>query len=142
MRSDPYQASNFVIEIEGLVVGSFSECSGLEVESEVQEYQEGGVNDYVHRFAGATRYPPLVLRRGITLSGVLWRWYQMTAAGQVSRRNGTIFLLGREHIPVVAWDFSDAFPYKWSGPELRADLASVAFESVELTHRGLRRTEI
>ena len=142
MRSDPYQASNFVIEIEGLVVGGFSECSGLEVESEMQEYQEGGVNDYVHRFAGATRYPPLVLRRGITLSSVLWRWYQMTAAGQVNRRNGTIFLLNREHIRVVAWDFKDAFPCKWSGPELRADLASVAFESVELTHRGLRRTEI
>src|SRR5690242_15969264 len=100
MRSDPYQASNFVIEIEGLLAGGFSECSGLEVESEVQEYQEGGVNDYVHRFAGATRYPPLVLRRGITLSGVLWRWYQMTAAGQVSRRNGTIFLLDREHVRV------------------------------------------
>jgi phage tail-like protein len=142
MRSDPYHASNFVIEIEGLLAGGFSECSGLEVESEVQEYQEGGVNDYVHRFAGVTRYPPLVLRRGVTLSGVLWRWYQMTAAGQVNRRNGTIFLLNRQHLPVVAWDFRDAFPYKWSGPELRADQASVAFESVELTHRGLRRTEI
>jgi phage tail-like protein len=137
MRSDPYQASNFVIEIEGLLVGGFSECSGLEVESEVQEHREGGVNDYVHRFAGATRYPPLVLRRGITLSDVLWRWYRMTTAGQVRRRNGTIFLLNRAHIAVVSWDFKDAFPYKWSGPELRAEMASVAFESVELAHRGL-----
>jgi phage tail-like protein len=137
MRFDPYQASNFVIEIEGLLAGGFSECSGLEVESEMQEYREGGVNDYVHRFAGPTRYPPLVLRHGITLSDILWRWYQMTSAGQVKRRNGTIFLLNSEHIPVVAWVLRDAFPYKWTGPELRADTANVAFESVELAHRGL-----
>ena len=39
LRLDPYQASNFVIEIEGLLVGGFSECSGLEVEVEVEEYR-------------------------------------------------------------------------------------------------------
>jgi phage tail-like protein len=139
MRSDPYQGCNFVIEIEGLLVGGFSECSGLEVETELVDYREGGVNDYVHRFAGATRSPPLVLRHGITPADGLWRWYRMTVAGQVVRRNGTIFLLDNAHHTAVQWDFKDAFPYKWSGPELRAEAASIAFESVELAHRGLSR---
>jgi phage tail-like protein len=138
MRSDPYQGCNFVVEIEGLLVGGFSECSGLEVETEIAEYHEGGVNDYVHRFAGAVKLPPpLVLRHGITSGDGLWRWYQMTAAGQVVRRNGTIFLLDSARAAVVQWDFRDAFPYKWTGPELRAEAASIAFESVELAHRGL-----
>jgi phage tail-like protein len=137
MRSDPYQGCNFVIEIEGLLIGGFSECSGLEVETELFEYREGGLNDHIHRFAGGTRSPPLVLRHGITSADGLWRWYQMTAAGQVARRNGTIFLLGNDHAAVIQWDFRDAFPYKWTGPELRAEAASVAFESVELAHRGL-----
>ena len=57
MRSDPYQGCNFVIEIEGLLVGGFSECSGLEVETELVDYREGGVNDYIHRFAGGTDPP-------------------------------------------------------------------------------------
>ena len=138
MRSDPYQGCNFVIEIEGLLVGGFSECSGLEVETELVDYREGGVNDYIHRFAGGTRSPALVLRHGITSGDGLWRWYQMTAAGQVVRRNGTIFLLDSAHVAAIQWDFKDAFPYKWTGPELRAEAASIAFESVELAHRGLR----
>jgi phage tail-like protein len=111
MRSDPYQGCNFIIEIEGLLVGGFSECSGLEAETEVIDYREGGVNDYIHRFAGGTRYPPLVLRHGITSSDGLWRWYQMTAAGQVVRRNGTIFLLDKAHDAAIQWNFKDAFPY-------------------------------
>jgi phage tail-like protein len=137
MRSDPYQGCNFTIEIEGLLVGGFSECSGLEVETELVEYHEGGVNDYVHRFAGRTRSAPLVLRRGITVADGLWRWYQMTAAGQVVRRNGTIFLLEGAYGAGLHWNFKEAFPYKWTGPDLRADASSVAFESIELSHRGL-----
>ena len=37
------------------------------------------------------------------------------------------------------WDFKEAFPVKWTGPDLRADSGSVAIESVELAHRGLSR---
>ena len=40
--SDPYQVFSFLIEIDGLVVGGFSECSGLAVETEIFEYREGG----------------------------------------------------------------------------------------------------
>ena len=99
-----------------MLVGGFSECSGLEVETELVEYHEGGVNDYVHRFAGGTRSAPLVLRRGITVADGLWRWYQRTAAGQVVRRNGTIFLLEGAYGAGLQWNFKDAFPYKWTGP--------------------------
>jgi phage tail-like protein len=140
MRSDPYLGCNFLIAIEGLVVGGFSECSGLEVETEVVPYREGGVNDYIHRFAGATSSPPLVLRHGITSGGELWLWCQMTAAGQIDRRNGTIFLHDTGGTAVIQWDFREAFPHKWTGPELRAETASVAFETIELAHRGLRRS--
>jgi phage tail-like protein len=142
MRSDPYLGCNFVIEIEGLLVGGFSECSGLQVESELVPYREGGVNDYIHRFAGPTGSSSLVLRHGITSGDGLWRWHQMTASGQVVRRNGTIFLLDSANVAAIQWDFRDAFPYKWTGPELHADAASVAFESIELAHRGLRMSAV
>ena len=33
-RKDPYMAFNFVVEIEGLTVGGFSEVSGLQIETE------------------------------------------------------------------------------------------------------------
>ena len=139
LRLDPYQASNFVIEIEGLLVGGFSECSGLEVEVEVEEYREGGQNDFVHRFAGRTKHPLLVLKHGMSPIDGLWGWHQDVSAGAIERRNGTIYLLNKEQLPLMQWNFRDAFPVKWTGPVLNAASSAVAFESVELAHHGLTR---
>ena len=142
IRADPYQAFNFLIEIEGILAGGFSECSGLQVETETIEYREGGLNDYMHRFAGPTKYPPLILKHGLTQIDGLWAWHQDVAQGKIERRNGTIYLLDKQHIPVIWWDFKEAFPVKWTGPELRADSGNVAIESVELAHRGLSRPRL
>jgi phage tail-like protein len=139
VRLDPYQAVNFLVEIEGLLTGGFTECTGLEVETEYFDYREGGLNDYVHRFAGPTKYPPLILKHGITPIDGLWNWHQEVTQGIINRKNGTIYLLDKMHVPVIYWNFKEAYPVKYTGPDFRADAASVAFESVELTHRGLSR---
>lgn len=139
VRLDPYQAGSFVIEVQGLIVGGFSECSGLQIETEFHDYREGGVNEYVHRFAGPTKYPPLVLKHGLTAIDGLWAWHQDVMERKIERRNGAIFLLNKQQLPVLWWEFKEAIPVKWTGPDLRADSAAVAFESVELSHRGLTR---
>jgi len=142
VRLDPYQVFNFMVEIEGVLAGAFSECSGLAVETEFFDYREGGQNDYVHRLAGPTKYPPLVLKHGLTQIDGLWTWHQDIVQGNVTRQNGTIYLLDQQRIPVMWWDFKEAYPVKYTGPELRADSGAVAFESIELTHRGLSRPTI
>lgn len=139
VRADPYQVFNFLIEIEGLLTGGFSECSGLQVETEFLDYREGGVNEYVHRFAGPTKYPPLVLKHGLTQIDSLWSWHQEVVNGEIHRRNGTIYLLDKDGAQAMWWNFKEAFPYKWTGPEFRANSSEVAFESIELAHRGLVR---
>ena len=63
---EPFLAFNFAVEIEGLLVGGFSEVSGLESTIEVEEYREGGVNGFVHKLPGATTHANLVLRHGLT----------------------------------------------------------------------------
>lgn len=147
IRSDPYQGFNFMVEIEGVLAGGFSECTGLQAEIETEEYREGGVNEYVHRFIGRTRYSPLILKHGLTQIDGLWTWYQEVSQGinskkPFSRSNGTIYLLDKKSIPVMWWNFKEAYPYKWTGPEFRADSGNVAFESVELAHRGLSRPSL
>ena len=139
LRVDPYPSSNFIVEIEGLVVGGFSDCTGLAIEVETEEYREGGQNDFVHRFAGATSHPPLVLKHGLSPIDGLWGWHQDVTAGTIQRRNGTIHLLSQAETPVLLWHFREALPLKWTGPELHASASAVAFESVELVHRGLTR---
>jgi len=139
-RKDPYGAFNFLVEIEGLVVGGFSEVSGLQVETAVEEYQEGGLNEYAHKLPGPTRYPTnLVLKRGLTDAETLWSWHQEVISGHFQRKNGTIYLLDNQGQQVLWWHFREAYPVKWEGPQLKADSNGVAVESVELVHRGLSK---
>jgi len=37
VRNDPYMSFNFFVEIEGLIVGAFTEVSGLQVETQVHD---------------------------------------------------------------------------------------------------------
>src|SRR5215472_19166712 len=90
---EPYRTFNFAVEIEGLLVGGFTEVTGLESDIGVEEYREGGVNDHVHKLAGPATHANLVLRHGLTALSTLWTWYDATTRGVIWRRNGTIMLL-------------------------------------------------
>ena len=139
-RRDPYAAFRFRVEVEGLIVGGFSEVTGLDAEVLVEEYREGGVNGFVHRLPTGTRYPAnVVLHRGLGDVDGLWTWFERTAAGVVERRNGSVVVLGPDGTDAVRWNFFGAYPVRWSGPQLRADGSTAAIERVELTHRGLAR---
>jgi phage tail-like protein len=143
IRNDPYKAYNFLVEIEGLIVGGFSEVTGMQVEIEVKDYREGGVNEYIHKLPGSTRYPQnLVLKHGLTDIDLLWQWFvevseAISAGKPFERKNGSIFLLDDRGLPAMWWNFLNAYPVKWSGPDFRADSANVAVEAVELVHQGI-----
>ena len=137
-RNDPYLAFNFAVEIDSLVVGGFSEVSGMEADTEVQEYREGGLNEYMHKRAGPTKYPSnLVLKRGISDAAGLWSWYADVLQGNIQRKTVSIVLLDSACEEQRRWSFQRAYPVKWTGPSLRAVAAEVAVESVELAHEGL-----
>lgn len=138
VRYDPLLAFNFLIEVDGLVVGGCSEISGLNSEIEVQEVREGGLNGFVHLLPGRAQRPAaLTLRHGLTTNDTLWQWHQELRHGKIERKSGAVHLLDNQRNTVVWWEFQGALPVKWSGPELRADNANVAFASVELVHQGL-----
>lgn len=137
-RDDPFLGLNFLVEISGLVVAGFSEVSGLQSEIEVKEYREGGVNAYMHKFAGPTRYASnLTLKRGIVSDNTLWGWYFGVTQGVIARLIGSVVLLDNAGSEARRWVFVDAYPVKWLGPSLNAASANVAVETIELVHRGL-----
>ena len=136
-RTDPYLAFRFKVEIEGVIAASFSECSGLQVETEIEEYREGGVNVFVHKLPKRTKYQTITLKRGLMDSEELWYWHQGVVAGIVIRLNGSILLLDHKGREQWRWNFIEAYPIKWVGPALRADQGSVAIETLELAHHGL-----
>jgi phage tail-like protein len=142
-RLDPYLACNFLVEIEGLIVGGFSEVSGLESEVKLESYQEGGVNGFIHQFPTQVSYPNLVFSRGLTDGDVLWNWYWMTVQGFPLLLNGTILLLDNKRLPAMWWNFKDAYPVKWVGPKFDASAdQQVGVEQIELVHRGLTKSAL
>jgi phage tail-like protein len=134
---DPYVGFNFAVEIEGLTVGGFSEVIGLSGKLELESYVEGGVNHHIHRFPKQMDYPNLVLVRGLTERDDLWKWYEDVTRGKIRLQNGTIILKDSQQSKVMAWNFKKAYPVAWEGPQLNASGTEVAFERMELVHRGI-----
>jgi phage tail-like protein len=138
MIHDPYAAFRFNVEIDSLVVSGFSEATGLTFETEVVTFREGGENAHEWQLAGPTKFPSrLLLKRGLADADALWSWYRDVMDGSIVRKRVTIMLLNHAGEESWRWVFRDACPVKWSGPELRAGTADVAFESIELVHKGL-----
>ena len=139
-RKDPFVAFRFEVRLDDLPVAGFSECTGLQMETEVQDYSEGGLNTHVRKFPTRTKQSNLVLKRGI-VDQVMWSWYRDLTLGVVKRRNGAVIVRDPSGGTVVMeWQFRDAFPSKWTGPELNATQNNVAVETLELVHSGLERT--
>ncbi|MFA5267466.1 MAG: phage tail protein [Methanoregula sp.] len=136
----PKMAFRFRIEIEGITVAQASEVTGLSVETDIETYEEGGNNLFVYQLPKRTKYVPLILRRGITDADELWEWYDDVRSGHTfKRRSGAVVLLDDTGSDFRRWNFKDAFPVKWSGPELKTNGSTIAFESVTLAHHGISR---
>lgn len=137
-RPDPYRAFRFLVEIAGIEQGGFQSVSGIERDTKIDPYREGGVNDYEHKHAGLTTYPPLKLKRGL-VDPWLWYWHQAVILGQVQRLPMSVILLGKGGEEAWRWVIVGAFPSKWSGADLDAGQNVVAAETVEFVHHGLFR---
>jgi phage tail-like protein len=123
---DPVGELRFRVSIDAQKgLGWFTECSGLTAEWDVYTYDEGGLNDYSHKFRGRAKYGNLTLKRGITNEPALLKWFQQCST-QAVRTNITVQLMGPDAKPVRTWKFVDAFPVKWQGPGLNASSNNAA----------------
>ena len=138
-RLDPVPSFRFTVVFDDLPPGGFTDCTGLNSETDVLDYAEGGLNSHTWKFAGRSKQGVLTLKRGI-VSKVLWDWYQAIASGDFRARNGTVLV----HDPsgsedVLEFQVVDGFPSKWLGPELSAGQNNLALETLEVAHQGLIR---
>jgi phage tail-like protein len=138
-RPDPYKVFRFRVEIDGLTAASFSEVSGLDSETAVVEYRTGTDPNFARKLPGLTKYPNIVLKRGITQDAELWKWRQQIVEGNIERRNGIIVLLDDSGQDQVRWSFRNGWPCKLQGPNLNAHGSDVAIETLEIAHEGLER---
>lgn len=150
VRIDPYRAFNFLIKlVDSASAGSappqqsqasagFSECGGLDMSMDIEEYKEGGNNGLILRFPTRVKWSNLRLKRGIATSDELWLWHFGFVRGQVVRRDGVVTLQDEQQNPVKSWSFTRGLPVKWTGPSLNAAQNQVAIEELEIAHEGLK----
>jgi phage tail-like protein len=138
---DPFKAYNFFVEVESILVGGFTSVRGLESKMEVVTVREGGVNDHAYKLAGPVSHGDIVLESGITAIDPVWLWYQSTLQGSIKRKNGSIYLLNDMGIPYVWYDFFNAWPIEWQGPDLDAGQTLVATQRFVLAHEGIRKSQ-
>src|SRR3954470_3373782 len=127
----------FQLELPGLdqAIGTFSQCRGLELRFDVYQYREGGNNDFVHQLPGPVQYPNLVLTGVVTDQDALFKWFWATHT-QADRKEITVTLKSRDKSR--SWTFADAFPVRWSGPQLEAGGSQLGTETLEIAHSGLK----
>ena len=136
-QPDPVAELRFKVELSGITIGRFRECTGISVEVETKEYMEGGSNEFVHKLPTRVKYPNVVLKRGVTHEEALLKWF-FDSRATPQRKDMTITLLGPGTKLVRTWAFLNAYPVKWTGPNLNASSNQVAVETLEIVHNGLR----
>lgn len=147
--SDPFPNFRFALELNDVQVAGFAECTGLQMETKVFEYKEGGRNDTTLRFPEYASYGNVTLKRGITRSNELIEWQREVVNGTFGKNkredNPSIAVVlleekGVQPAVVQRWGLVRAFPVKWVGPDLKANANDIAIETLEIAHEGIEKS--
>ena len=127
----------FVVEIAGIQEATFTECSGFEVKLDVEEYKEGGLNDFIHKLPGRQSYTNLTLKRGMTNSIELWEWLERVSTKKAKaeeKKNISVVMYDGKGTEKLRWNLTNAYPIKWNSPNMQAGESAVMVESLELVY--------
>lgn len=142
---------HYIVRFEGLLLKypigipdiGFQKVSGINVNINTEDYQEGGENRFKHRLPNPPAYPNLVLERGMLIGSQLMQWYKDSVEGFKFEPNDvTVILLNSIHIPIQAWNFVNAIPVKWSISDFNATENKIVVETVELSYQYYKRLDV
>jgi phage tail-like protein len=106
--------------------------------------KEGGHNYGAHQRPGPVTFGTVVLKRGMTASRDLWKWFRWVNgdARYAFRMNVTITLMrpidrGEGVEPAITFGLKHALPVKFKAADLNARGTEVGIEELHLAHEGL-----
>ncbi|MBN2798165.1 MAG: phage tail protein [Deltaproteobacteria bacterium] len=137
---DPWGSYYFALQLNGVEVGHFLECSGLKTTAAVYEIKEGGLNGQVHRLPGRSTWDNIVLKYGTSVSTTLLEWRDRWLQDKFSERpttSGAIIMYGNDGVVLRTFYFVNAWPVSWEGPAMNADSSGLAVETLEIAHEGI-----
>jgi len=135
--ADPVTSLRFDVTLDGEDLGMFTACEGLSAQIEMDEYQEGGQNDFTYKIPGRLSFSPITLTRAIDGTvGSLAPWFTAYSGTPGGGKTGAITAYDGTGAQVAQWNLADVYPSRWSGPRFGIDGAGVANETLELVHHG------
>jgi phage tail-like protein len=121
-----------------LCSGAFSECTGLEATMEPKVIKEGGRNYGPVQRAGPVTFATVILKRGMTSTRHLWKWFELISGGAYAYRlTATITMSDAANQPILKWKLEKAMPIKFKAADLNAKGTEVGIEELHLAHEGI-----
>lgn len=159
LHLEVFKRFQFAVSIDGDFFGSqfivgFERIIGVGDSVDVRDVREGG-HPGVYYFPRRSRRDTISLVRGMTLNKGLWNWFDEVRNWKKGKPNyaRTMSIMILDHISppqtkgqpiqfeVWRFDFVDAWPSEWRGPELSAQDEELAFESITVQHGGITRAK-
>jgi phage tail-like protein len=131
---------HFKVEVQGLTAQEddvrFSEVGGLAVEMGTEEVAEGGENRFIQKYPTRTKYPELVLKRGLLANSKIEEWIKECLENyNIQPKNIFVKLLNEAHQPLLTWNIVNAYPTKWAVSDLNAANNAVVIESLQFFYQ-------
>jgi phage tail-like protein len=133
--------SSFSLKIDQVSWGYFKSVGGISTETDVitaNVTNEKGMRS-IQKMPGQHKYGELTLARVFNGDDKLYSWRKQVLDGHFkkARRGGSILAHDPTGIPVLKWDFVNAWPSHWKVSDLEAGSDDAMTEELTVTHEGL-----
>jgi phage tail-like protein len=139
-----YPPVGFHFRVEFLNIGNdndvrFQSVGGLSVEYDTEAFKEGGENRFEYKLPVRTKYPDLVLKRGLLLDSAVYAWCIDALQNRIfAPAQLNVTLLNEQHEPLKVWKVFNAWPRKWQVSDLNAQENSIVIETMEMSYQYFR----
>lgn len=148
--------SNFYLKLSldgsvDSVDGIFLECQGFNYNQEVIEFHEvsqgrwgkASKGKVLHtKLPGNLQCGNLTLRRGMTSSKTLWKWFELVETGNwFKQRKNALLTIYEDGMANAAFEFTSAWPTGYKISDVKANGQEIEIEEVDVAYEGFKRMQ-
>ena len=117
----------------------FQEVNGFNAELQTEEIKEGGENRYSQTLPVRAKYTSLVLKRGLIVNSAIVKWCKDAIENlDIQPITVVVTLLNEKNEPLLVYNFTNAWPKKWSVSDFNAQESKIVVETLELSYQYFR----
>ena len=132
---------SFGIEIDGVVIKSITEVSGMKMEQDVIEYKENGPDGKynIKKLPGRWKAGEVTLTRGLTDDQSFEKWVKDSQFGKMGdvRKGGAIIVFDYEGNPIKRYVMTNCWPKSLEVGSMKAGDQSVLTEKLIIVYEEM-----